>query len=245
MAVRLHLTHMPEIDRLVALEYGRVDEGQPRGCWRPVGTELGYLHDGPLGPEVGFKVLSFTGLDVDADEVAEIWGPPFFDVPMLGLSAASAGEVIVAARALFDGYASIDHWFYARAAAASGEEAVDLWLACLEAGGGGIAHCALGYTLFELGRYHEAYRHARYYTELAPLSSWAWCCYGRAADALAARRGAPRVCEGDRDPGRRRPGDRRPRAPGTARSALPTAAPAPALALALSDALSRSREWVG
>jgi hypothetical protein len=29
MPVRLHLTHVPELDTLVALEYGRVDEGVP------------------------------------------------------------------------------------------------------------------------------------------------------------------------------------------------------------------------
>ena len=31
MAVRLHLAHIPSRDRLVALEHGRVDEGQPLG----------------------------------------------------------------------------------------------------------------------------------------------------------------------------------------------------------------------
>ncbi len=34
-----------------------------------------------------------------------------------------------------------------------------------------MAHFALGYTLYELGRYHEAYRHLRYYAQIAPASA--------------------------------------------------------------------------
>jgi hypothetical protein len=92
MAVRLHVTHIPELDRLIALEYGRVDEGQPVGCWRPVGRDVGYLHDGPLGPELGFKVLAVSRLDLDAGELGELWGAPCFDVPILGLNVAPAGR---------------------------------------------------------------------------------------------------------------------------------------------------------
>ncbi len=47
-----------------------------------------------------------------------------------------------------------------------------------------MAHFALGYTLYELGRFHEAYRHLRHYTEIAPFHSWNWCWLGKAAAAL-------------------------------------------------------------
>ena len=47
-----------------------------------------------------------------------------------------------------------------------------------------MAHFALGYTLYDLGRFHEAYRHLRYYAELAPAGSWNWCWYGKAAQAI-------------------------------------------------------------
>lgn len=42
----------------------------------------------------------------------------------------------------------------------------------------------LGYTLHELGRHREAYRHLRAYTEITPSSSWAWCWLGYTCTAL-------------------------------------------------------------
>jgi tetratricopeptide (TPR) repeat protein len=189
MPVRLHITHIPELDQLIALEHGRVDEGQPEWWWRRVGDQLGYLHDHGDGPEVGFKVLDVSAFDADAAELREIWGAPYFDVPVLGLSAASAGEIIVAARAMFGARASIGHEFFTLAAQASGEEALELWRCCLEAGEA-VAHYGIGATLYRLGRYHEAYRHLRYYTELAPELTWSWCWYGYAADALGLAREA-------------------------------------------------------
>jgi tetratricopeptide (TPR) repeat protein len=183
MAVRLHLTHIPELDQLIALEYGRVDEGTPEAWWRLVGGRVGYFHDGAAGPAVGFKVFEVSELDAEAPELAAIWGAPRFDVPVLGLIGASAGEIILAARALFGARASIGHEFFALAVEASGEEALNLWLCSLEAGEA-VAHYGVGATLYRLGRYHEAYRHLRYYTELAPGLTWTWCWYGRAAEAL-------------------------------------------------------------
>ncbi len=67
--------------------------------------------------------------------------------------------------------------------ALEGEEALVAWLACLEAGDS-MAHFALGYTLYDLGRYVEAYRHLRYYTEIAPSHPWNWCWFGKAAEAV-------------------------------------------------------------
>jgi hypothetical protein len=189
MAARLHIIHIPELDHLIALEYGRVDEGSPEDAWDVVGEPtaggdgpaVGFLRD--AGRDVGFKVVNASRLDVDAPAVRAIWRPPFFDVPMLGLTAATAGEIILAARALFGDRASISHDLFTRAAEASGEDALDLWLACLEASEP-AAHYGVGTTLYDLGRYHEAYRHLRYYTEISPELSWTWCWYGRAAEAL-------------------------------------------------------------
>jgi Flp pilus assembly protein TadD len=47
-----------------------------------------------------------------------------------------------------------------------------------------MAHFGLGYTLYELGRFPEAYRHLRHYTEIAPCGGWNWCWLGRAAEAI-------------------------------------------------------------
>ena len=46
------------------------------------------------------------------------------------------------------------------------------------------AHFGLGYTLLDLDRPHDAYRHLRYYTEIVAANAWAWCFRGRAAEAL-------------------------------------------------------------
>jgi hypothetical protein len=35
-----------------------------------------------------------------------------------------------------------------------------------------------------LGQAHDAYRHLRYYTEIAPAGSWNWCWFGKAAVAI-------------------------------------------------------------
>jgi len=181
MPVRLHLTHIPELDTLVALEYGRIDEGVPERWWRRIGTEVGYLRDPKRGCDLGFKVRAFSRLDVDA--FPELWQPPVFTVPMLGLGEASAGDVVLAARALFGTRPSISHEFFALAGEASGEEALALWLCCLEAGES-MAHYGIGTTLYRLGRFREAYRHLRYYTEISPELAGSWCWYGRAAEAL-------------------------------------------------------------
>ncbi len=87
---------------------------------------------------------------------------------------------MLAARTLFAGEQSVNREFFSTASQRSGELALTNWRCCLEAGGS-IAHFALGYTLYDLGRYHEAYRHLRYYAQIAPASAWNWCWLGKAA----------------------------------------------------------------
>jgi Flp pilus assembly protein TadD len=47
-----------------------------------------------------------------------------------------------------------------------------------------MAQFALGYTLYEEGRFHEAYRHLRYYAEIAPAHPWNHVWLGKAAEAI-------------------------------------------------------------
>lgn len=49
-----------------------------------------------------------------------------------------------------------------------------------------MAHFALGYRLFDLERYEEAYRHLRYYAEIASHHPWNWVWFGKAAETLGA-----------------------------------------------------------
>jgi hypothetical protein len=53
---RLYLNHLPDLDWLIALEFGRVDNGQPAENWSEVSEDVAYLHDGPGRRVLGFKV---------------------------------------------------------------------------------------------------------------------------------------------------------------------------------------------
>lgn len=155
-------------------------EGQPPGSWDGLTEDVGLLHDGPGGPAVGFQVKRFSRVDLDE---AELFEGPRFDVPALGLTEMSVGEIALAARAFFGGHDSLNRRLFAAAVAADGLEAAHIWSACLQAGDG-MANFGLGYTLLDLGFHRDAYRHLRHYTELAPCLAWAWCYRGRAAAAL-------------------------------------------------------------
>ncbi len=180
---RLYLSHSASLDWLMAYEFGRVDDAQPRDCWQGVSDEFGYLLDAPDGRVVGFKVQEFSEFDLDNSDVAEIWEAPLFDAPQLGLTNASAGEVAVAARAFFGGESSFNRQAFSVGTSEKGEEALETWRICLQAGDT-MAHFALGYTHFELGNFQDAYRHLRYYTEIAPAGPWNWTWFGRAAEAV-------------------------------------------------------------
>jgi tetratricopeptide (TPR) repeat protein len=194
----LYLNFIAELDWLIALEFGRVDDGQPSENWRGVSDTFGFLRDAPDGSEVGFKIVEFSRFDPDDPAVAEIWEGPRFDAPVLGLRDVSAGEIVLAARALFGEQSSVNRQFFSAATGTKGEEALTLWLACLQAGDA-MAHFGLGYTLYELGRFQESYRHLRHYCEISPSGSWNWYWLGKAAEAVGeiaeARRAYGRAIE--------------------------------------------------
>ncbi|MEJ7784251.1 MAG: hypothetical protein WKF96_05555 [Solirubrobacteraceae bacterium] len=101
---RLYINHPGHLDWLIALEFGRVDDGQPLDCWERVSEHFVWLHDGPDGPIVGFKVMGFSTFDANDDEHAAIWTGPRFYAPLVGLTDASAGEITIAAATLLDGH---------------------------------------------------------------------------------------------------------------------------------------------
>ena len=147
-------------------------------------NELGLLYDTPDGTCVGFKVVDFQRFDPHHHDVEEVWRQPRFDVPLLGLVDVSIGETVLATRALLGTLPTINRVYFNDAAGASDpHEALGLWLCCLEAGDS-MAHFGVGYTLYDLGRFQEAYRHLRHYTEIAPRGAWNWCWYGMAAEAV-------------------------------------------------------------
>jgi len=180
---RLFVSHDRALHRLVALEFGRIADDQPADHRRVLSETCAFLLDGPAGRVVGFCIDAFDTFDVDAPEVAAIWKAPRFAAPALGLSAATAGEVAIAARRRFAGRNSVDRTLAAAATGCSGREALVRWTQCLEAGDAS-AHFPLGCVLLDLGRPGEAYAHLRHHAELAPRGNWTWNHLGRAAEAI-------------------------------------------------------------
>lgn len=186
----LYLSRDPEVDFLRALEFGGVAENQPEQCWLPLSDEFAFwrpaeaVEAGDEDPR-GFSVGDFSTFDERAPEYEEdLWSEgPRFAAPLLGLESATGGEIITAARSHFGDEPSVNRALFDSAVNKEGEEAIFAWRDCLEAGDS-MAHFALGYTLYELGRHREAYSHLRVYVRLAPRSSWNWCWFGKAAAAL-------------------------------------------------------------
>ena len=146
----LYLSRDPDYDYLNALEFGRVPDGQPPQCWRPLGRDFAFYRP-PRGRRArGFHVGRFSEFDPDDPEVEGIWSEPRFSAPLLGLSEATAGEIIVAARAHFGNEPSINRVYFDAGTRMEGEKALNVWRCCLEAGDS-MAHFAIGYTLYELG----------------------------------------------------------------------------------------------
>ncbi|WP_354699017.1 hypothetical protein DSM112329_04718 [Paraconexibacter sp. AEG42_29] len=178
---RLYLSQDHGLDWLTALEFGATDDGQPRDRWVGVSDQVGLLHDVPDGRCIGFAVRRPAHYDPDDEDHAPLWDGPRFDVPQLGLTDVAPNAIVVAARAQYGtGRQTLNRKLFSQAIAGDDEVAVVRWRRCLEAGDV-MAHYALGYTLLGLGRWAEAYRHLRYYCEIAPDEAWAWCYLGQAA----------------------------------------------------------------
>ncbi len=180
---RLYLNHDADYDWLTVLEFGEIDDGHPQERWRPLSDAFAYFLDASGEEEKGFEIRGFSAFDPEGSEVGEIWSGPRFDVPVLGLEGATAGEIVVAAILFLEGRSTINRHYFGLATRAQGVDAAYLWKHCLQAGDL-MAHFGLGYTLWEIGRYEEAHKHLETYTRLTPHNSWAWSWLGKACEAL-------------------------------------------------------------
>lgn len=63
----LYINRLAGLDWLIALEFGRVDDAQPREHWRGLTDKLGFLHDGLDGPPVGFKLCGEDAVAAPSD----------------------------------------------------------------------------------------------------------------------------------------------------------------------------------
>jgi tetratricopeptide (TPR) repeat protein len=186
----LRISYDDEIDFLWALLPTEVIDGQLEDeIEEPIEGVFVYRR-GPNGPVIGFGVTEPFEWDVMAngnDVYGALWGGDLrFDVPTLGLSDASLGEIVLAAQSTLSG-STPDMLFFGLAVAAGSDGRLDeaefFWRSCLQAGEM-KAHFGLGYTLVELGRPREAFGHLRCYTEITPRNSWAWLWRGRAAEGM-------------------------------------------------------------
>jgi hypothetical protein len=176
---RLFINRIADLDCLIALEFGRVDEGQPPEAWAGVSASFGYLFEGDRC--VGFKVNGFGDFDLELTEHEPIWAGPRFDAPVLALTDACAGEIILATRTHFGESSSINRLFFNDAInAETEEERIGEWVGCVETGDS-MAHYGLGISLLELGADDRAYTHLRFYASIAPCEPWAQYWYSRAA----------------------------------------------------------------
>jgi len=180
--VPLFINRDPDLDWLIALEYGRVCDGHPAAQFRTVGEQFAWMLDRPGGRRVvGFCVAGLRAFDPEAHPA--VWRGPRFDAPLFGLTRVRAGEIVLAARARLLDEPTTNRCYFADAVADEGERALAAWRQCLECGDF-MAHYGLGYTLLALGRPRDAYGHLRFYTELSPANAWAWCFLGQACEAM-------------------------------------------------------------
>ena len=187
-ATPMHLTIDPWWELVEANAFGTVaDMIGPERHVELVEDRVALVLDATMTEVTGFVVVGYTGPDsLDIAEEPTLWGSPSFDVPVLGLRAASVGEVLTAIRGRFGaGEPTADAMHFHRALdERDPAAALPDWQLALEAGDM-KAHYAIGYTLCELGRHREAYGHLRFYTELTPGNAWAWCWLGQACEGCS------------------------------------------------------------
>ncbi len=188
--IRAHLSLDPWWEQLTVIRFGSVWDGQPEGCFGQHASDerLLFLFEEPGGPPIAFMVKEPHEFDPQQISDPLVWDGARFEVPVLGLTRATIGEVVLAVQGRFaKDEPTNDAMFFHMAIDAAGEEDLEKEAWCfrmaLEAGEQ-KARYGLGYTLVELGLHREGYEHLRHYTELTPHNSWAWCWLGRACEGL-------------------------------------------------------------
>ena len=184
----MHLTVDPWWGNLEVLAFGTVTDGLPGERFATIdeAARAAFVLADDFETVTGFVVRAYNDADDPFDPEDDVfWQGPRFDVPVLGLTQATAGEVILAVQGRFEDdepTADAMH-FHLAIAEDDPAQAVGQWRLALEAGDM-KAHFGLGYTLCALERYREAYDHLRRYTELVPTNAWAWCWLGQACEGL-------------------------------------------------------------
>lgn len=186
----LHLSLDPRFDVLEALAFGTVHDGQPPALLRAAraGLALHYVLSAQPRRTMGFVVREPWACDPHAEPA--LFAGPRFAVPVLGLDAATPGEVLLAVHGRFSpGEPTNDALCLQAGVALAGSDpdaALDHLRLALEAGQL-KALFAMGCLLLEHGRAPEAYERLRRYAEIAPWNGWAWHRLARACEELGLR----------------------------------------------------------
>jgi hypothetical protein len=159
----VRISYDADLDFLWALKFGEAIDGQlPDETDEPTDGFFLYRR-GRRGPVIGFGVEDLSEFELPEPDEPLLRHGVRFDAPELGLFAALAEEVILAARSTLT-ESTPDVVFFDMAVEADNagqvEEAEAYWRCGLQVGDM-KAHFGLAYTLCDQGRYHEAYGHPR------------------------------------------------------------------------------------
>jgi len=124
----LYVSRDHEHDWLVALEFGRVLDGQPDDHFLPVDNNVAFVLDGSGGDVVGVWVDDLRDYDPAAPGSKALWRGPRFDIPLLGLRDAYAGELVLAAQASLLTESTINRCYFDMAVREEPDEAVKVKL---------------------------------------------------------------------------------------------------------------------
>lgn len=190
----MRISYDADLDFLWAVRFGEAIDGQLADETDESADGFFLYRRGARGPVIGFGVDDAS--EFELPDLDQPLAPGLqFDAPTLGLRAASAEEVILAAGAMLDGESTPDVVFFDMAVEAAMEEQLDeaeaYWRCCL-ATGDMKAHFGLAYTLCDQGRFREAYGHLGTYASIVPRNAWAWSWLGQACEGIGEPREAVR-----------------------------------------------------
>lgn len=125
MPIPLFIDNIPSLDRLIALDYGQVDDGWPPEDFHHIAQGVWWHNDIESDEPLGFVTLHLSELDLEDPETRALWTSEAYDVPLFGLTGATIAEIISATRAKLGKRPTLNRVFFDRATASSGREAVD------------------------------------------------------------------------------------------------------------------------
>ena len=183
---RLYINHPAELDWLIALEFGRVDDGQPPDCWEGVSGGL------RLAARRSRRARS----SASRSSTSQPSMPATTSTPRSGTARVSTRRWSAwPTRRPARSRSPPRRCSTATAPSTATGSATPSRTQTLPTKRSSSGSCACkpatrwrtsasAACLYDLGRHHEAYRHLRHYTEIAPHCAWNWCWYGKAAEAI-------------------------------------------------------------